>query len=392
MSNHFIYLDHAATTPVDPRVLEAMMPYFNEKFGNPSSLHSIGQQAKKAQDSARKEIATILGCAAQEVVFTGSGTESDNLAILGIAKAYAKRGKHIITTKIEHPAVLEACQHLEKNGFKITYLPVDNDGLIQLDDLGKALTKETILVSIIYANNEIGTIQPISEIAALLKKHSNPELGRPPIFHTDACQAACSLDIQVDSLGVDLMTLNAGKIYGPKGIGLLYVRKGTKIEPLIYGGGHEFGLRSGTENIPAIVGFATALKLAQDSYQKEAARLTSLRGRLLTGLQKLPDIILNGHAQKRLSNNLNLTIKGVEGETLVIHLDTAGIAASSGSACSSGKTEPSHVLLALGHSKQEAYQSLRFSLGRSTTKEDIDQVIEQFTTIINEARQESGTY
>lgn len=398
-----IYLDHAATTPMDPQVFEVMKPYLKEHYGNPSSMHSIGQTAKQALDQSRRDIAKILGCNAREVIFTGSGTESDNLAIFGVAK----KGDHVITTQIEHPAVLEPCRALERRGCRVTYLPVNKEGFIDLNDLEKTLTPETVLVSIIYANNEIGTIQPINEIADLLKKHKNPKLGRHPFFHTDACQCACSLDINVDNLGVDLMTLNASKIYGPKGVGLLYVRgkpyasdnqTGPKLTPQIYGGGHEFSLRAGTENMAGIVGFTKALALATENHKSTCPQVGQLRDHLFEGLTKaLPDIQLNGPAltdgpEKRLPNNLNLTIKAVPGEVMLIRLDTEGICASTASACHAGKTDPSHVLTALGRSKQEAESSIRFSLGNSTTKEQIDYVIEKFTKIVQEVRKESGIY
>lgn len=386
-----IYLDHAATTPVDPRVFEAMTPYFCEEYGNPSSLHTMGQNARKALDNSRKTVTGLLGCDPREIIFTGSGTESDNLAIFGIAEAYADQGKHIITTAIEHPAVLGPCKVLEKQGFNVTYLPVDEAGLISLDELEAALTDETILVSIIYGNNEIGTVQPIPEIAKILKNRKD----HSPLFHTDACQVVCSEPLDMDELGVDLMTLNGSKTYGPKGVGLLCRRTKIELSPQITGGGHEFNLRSGTENIPGIVGFTKALKIARDELQHNVDHLVMLRDQLYDGLTKnLPDLVLNGPPldAHRLPHILNLTIPGVEGEILLLKLDMAGVCASAGSACSSGKTEPSHVLTAIGRSKQEAYQSIRFSLGRFNTEKEIDHVIQSMTEIVNEARSESGTY
>ncbi len=384
-----IYLDYAATTPVDPQVFAAMKPYFSEIFGNPSSLHPTGQKAKKAVDQARKTIGKNLNCSPNEVVFTGSGTESNNLAIWGVARQFS--GGHIITTAIEHESVLEPVKELQKQGFKVTFLPVDNNGLIELETLKKALQKDTILVSIIYANNEIGTIQPIKEIAEFLRSQNTTK--NPPLFHTDACQAAGALSLDVQKLGVDLLTLNGGKIYGPKGIGGLFVKTGIKLKPQIYGGGHERGLRSGTENVPGIVGFGQALSLAQEKRASESKRLTTLRDNLLTSLQKqIPDLFVNGDLEHRLPNNLNLTIKGVEGGILLLRLDAEGIDISTGSACTAGQIGPSHVLLALGRTKQEAHQSIRLSLGRFTIDQDIAHILEIFPKIIAEIRQESGSY
>ncbi len=383
-----IYLDYAATTPVDPLVLKAMQPYFSENFANPSSLHTSGQQAKKAITAARQEVAAALGCSSSDVIFCGGGTESNNLAIFGTTGLH-KTG-HIITTAIEHDSVLEPCHELEKQGFRVTYLPVNNQGLISLDDLKKALSEDTILVSIIYANNEIGTIQPIAEIGKFLR---NQDIAKNLAFHTDACQAAGALPLTVDQLNVDLLTLNGGKIYGPKGVGALYLKQDLKLKPQILGGNHERGLRAGTENIPGIIGLARALTLAQDSREAESARLTDLRNQLLAGIQdKLDQIIVNGTLDARLPNNLNLTVQGAEGESLLMRLDLAEIDASAGSACTAGNTEPSHVLIALGRSKQEAYQSIRFSLGKHTTPAEIQKTITIFTQIVTEIRQESGTY
>ncbi|MBT5016866.1 cysteine desulfurase [Candidatus Peregrinibacteria bacterium] len=385
-----IYLDYAATTPVDPQVLEVMKPYFTENFANPSSLHTSGQEAKKDVDQARKKVAGVLGASSTEVVFTGSGTESNNLAIFGIA-ANAPAGAHFITSAIEHESVLEPFKELEKRGFRVTYLMPEKSGIISVDDLKNALTDDTVFVSVMYANNEIGTIQPITEIGEMLRAQKITK--NTPIFHTDACQAAGALPLDVNELGVDLLTLNGGKIYGPKGVGALYVRSGIEIKPQIYGGGHERGLRSGTENVPGIIGLAATLQLVQARRDQESSRLITLRDQLLTGLQKrVPDLILNGDLEQRLPNNLNLVVTGVEGEILLLRLDMEGIDASAGSACTAGHTEPSHVLLALGRSKQEAYQSVRLSLGHLTTAAEIDRVLEIFPKVVAEIRKESGTY
>ncbi len=375
-----IYLDHAATTYVDERVLEAMKPYFSEEYGNPGSFNSEGFNAKKAVDSARQRIAGILGCSAEEIIFTGSGTESINLALHGFVKALAKKEGHIITSKIEHPSVLETCRFLESKGFDVTYLDVDERGLVAASDVEKAITKKTVLLSIMYANNEIGTIQPIKEIASVAKKHKIA-------FHTDACQAAGSLDINVKNLGVDMMTLNASKVYGPKGIGLLYVRKGVKIKPLIYGGGQEQGYRSGTENVPAIIGFAKALEIAEKGKQEENKRLSALRDRLINGILKnIPRARLNGDVAKRLPNNVNISFKGIESEALLLRLDDEGIYASAGSACTSGKIEPSHVLKAIGLSEEDMYGAIRFSLGKRNDGKQIDKVLEVLLHTVKELR------
>lgn len=364
-----IYLDHAATTYVDPRVKKKMEPYFTEKFGNPSAFYDIGLEAKIALDQARKQVADILHANPQEIVFVGSGTESDNLAILGTARANKDKGNHIITTKIEHHAVLDACKELENEGFEVTYLNVDKYGLIDLKALEKAITKKTILVSIMYANNEIGTIQPIKEIAKITKK-------KGVYFHTDACQAGCSLSLNINELGVDLLTLNGSKIYGPKGTGMLYVKSGVKIKPIIFGGGQEGGLRSGTENVPGIVGFAEALYLAQKERLKESKRLTMLRDKLIKKLVGIiPKSFLNGHPTKRLPNNANLSILDIEGEAMILFLNELGIYTSTGSACTSGSLDPSHVILALGLPYEAAHGSLRMTLGRRTTEKDVDYLI-----------------
>ncbi|MBU4421780.1 cysteine desulfurase [Patescibacteria group bacterium] len=376
-----IYLDNAATTKIRKEVLAEMLPFFDEKFGNPSSFHSSGKVAKDAVEVAREKIAKILNCRTHEIIFTGGGTESDNLAILGIARANKEQGRHIITSKIEHPAVLEVCKELEKEGFEITYLPVGKNGIVKLDELKKALRKDTVLVSIMYANNEIGTIQPIREAAKIIRDNSKKKDTGVPYFHTDACQAAGALDLDIQKLGVDMLTLNGSKIYGPKGVGALFVKKGTKLQPLIFGGGQESGLRGGTENVPAIIGLAKALELAQA--EKDNTRLIDLRDYFIKELlDKIRRAELNGDAKLRLPNNINISIPRVEGEAMVLYLDSKGIYCSTGSACSSNSLKPSHVLLAIGRSNEMAHNSLRFTLGRDTKKSDLDYVVEALPGIV----------
>ena len=384
MAGKLIYLDHAATTLVDHRVVEAMKPYWSDKFGNPSSVYQKGREASRAVSRAREQVAGIFGCTPAEIIFEGSGTESDNHAIIGAALANQSRGKHIITSAIEHHAVLHACEFLETLGFEVTYLPVTKEGLVKLEELEKSIRPETILVSIMYANNEIGTVQPVKEIGQLVKKANSRTY-----FHTDACQAAGFYDLKVDDLGVDLLTINGSKIYGPKGTGVLYARKGVIINSFVHGGAQEMGRRAGTENVPGIIGFAKALELVQTEKAKELERLIKLRDRLIEGLLKLDKVFLNGHPVKRLPNNVNVTILDIEGEAMLLHLDQQGIAASSGSACTSGSLDPSHVILALGHPYEVAHGSLRFSLGHSNTEEDVDRVLEVLPPIVAELRQMS---
>jgi len=380
VKNKNIYLDHAATTPMDPRVLEAMMPYLGPEYGNPSSIYSIAQRSKIALDEARSDVAEVLGCTPEEIIFTSGGTESDNLAILGVARANSKKGKHIVTTKIEHHAVLHPCEVLEKEGFKVTYVDVEPNGIVDPAKVKEAVREDTILVSVMYANNEIGTIQPIGKIGRFCKKRSIP-------FHTDACQAAGTLKMNADRLKVDLLTLNGSKIYGPKGIGVLFVRKGVNIQPLMYGGEQERRIRPGTENVAGIIGLAKALKLAQASREKENVRLSRMRDYLIKGIEdKIPKVILNGDRTERLPNNVNMSILDIEGEALLLRLDMTGVAASSGSACTSGSLDPSHVILALGHSYEIAHGSLRFSLGKDTTKKDLDYVLEVLPKIVDDLR------
>lgn len=372
-----IYLDNAATTQIDPLVLKAMLPYLKDNYGNASSIHSLGQLSRAAIEKARKQAADFLHCQEAEIYFTPSATFSDNLAILGIVKAFQK--PHIITTQIEHPAVLEACKHLEKTGgAEITFLPVSKEGLVATDDVKKALKENTCLVSIMFANNEVGTIQPIAEIAKVLPKEV--------LFHTDAVQAANYLDLDVNKLGVNLLTLSGHKIYGPKGIGILYIKKGMNIEPLVFGGHQENGLSAGTENVANIVGMGKALELIKDSQGLE-----KLRDKLITGiLEKIPQTSLNGSREKRLPNNANLSFEGVEGEALLILLDRAGVQVSTGSACSSGSLDPSHVLMALGLGKARAHSAIRFTLGKQTKEKEIDEVLKVLPEMVAHLRQISG--
>ena len=390
MEKRIVYLDHAAATPLEPRVKEAMLPYLGEQYGNPSAIYSIGRVAKEALDNARQAVAQVLGCTASEIIFTGSGTESDNLAIFGVAKGYDGRGKHVIISNFEHHAVLNPCEALQKEGYEVTFLKVDHDGLITSEQLQAAIRPDTLLISIMYANNEIGTIEPIVELTRALrtwKKEHNRKDTEPPFFHTDACQAAGYLDIGVKQLGVDFMTINGSKIYGPKGTGVLYARRGLRLKPLIYGGGQEFKLRSGTENVAGIVGLAAALQIVQDEKDKETARLTPLRDKLITVIMaQIPKIFLNGHQTKRLPNNVSVSILDIEGEAMLLYLDEHGICASTGSACDSRTLEPSHVLRALGKSPNEVRASIRFTLGRSTTAKDMDYVLEVLASIVHNLR------
>lgn len=383
-----VYLDHAATTPLDPRVREAMLPYLDEKFGNPSSFHTFGKQAKDDIDDARGEIAKILHTRPDEILFTSGGTESDNLAILGFARANQSNGKHLITTAIEHHAVLEAMMHLEKKeGFEVTYLKPDRDGLISAEQVSNTVRPDTICVSVMYANNEIGTIQPISEIGNTIQKYRKTNNKAWPVFHTDACQASGYLDLDVEKLHVDLLTLNGSKMYGPKGVGLLFVKRGIKLQPLQFGGSQERGIRPGTENVAGIIGMTKALELAQKDREKESARLVLLRDKLISGiLSRIPKTRLNGHTTQRLPNNTNISFLDIEGEALVLYLDAAGIYVSTGSACTSASLEPSHVILALGMPYEVAHGSIRFSLGHSTTEEDIDYVLETLPPLVEKLR------
>lgn len=363
-----IYMDHSATTPVAPEVMEAMLPYFSEKFGNASSMHSFGLEAKEALEESREKVAGLLGAKPEEIIFTSGGTESDNLALKGIARKNQKSGKHIITTRVEHPAILECCRRLEKEGFEVTYLPVTNEGLVEIATLESAIRSDTILISVMHANNEVGTIQPLEEIGRLAAE-------KDIYLHTDAVQSVGKIPTDVNKLGVDLLSLSAHKLYGPKGVGALYIRKGTRLESIIQGGGHERGLRSGTENIAGIVGLARAADLAGETRTMEAERLTRLRDRLAElVLSKVKEAWINGTMKMRLPGNLNFGFKYVEGESLLLFLDSKGINVSTGSACSSHKLEPSHVLLSLGLKPEECHGSLRITLGRSNTMEEVDYV------------------
>lgn len=391
MSSKAIYLDHAAATPLDPEVLEAMKPYLEESFYNPSSLYQAARTVREAVDQARWEVAQLLGAKKTEIIFTAGGTESTNLAVLGFMRAQPK-GCKLITSVIEHEAVLACLPTLHQEGYISDVVPVKPDGIVDINKLVDAIDDQTVLISVMYANNEIGTIQPIGDIAKQVNQIRADRLRRnldlPLYFHTDACQAGGLLDLHVSRLGVDLMTLNGSKIYGPKQSGCLYIRTGTEIVPLVVGGGQERGQRSGTENVAGIIGFSAALQLSQLRRGDEAERLAELRDYLLQGLRRaIPDLMLNGHPTKRLANNLNITIPGIDGETAVLYLDQQKILCSTGSACSTGNTDPSHVLLAIGRSLDEATASLRFTLGRSNKVDEIEAVIQVLPTIIARLRQ-----
>lgn len=375
-----VYMDYAATTYVKPEVLEEMMPYFTQKFGNPSSFYGISRETKRAIDAAREKVAKGLNCLPDEVYFTGGGSEADNWAIKGIASAHKNKGNHIITTKIEHHAVLHTCQYLEKNGFEVTYLDVDSEGFINLDDLRNAITDKTILVSIMFANNEIGTIQPIKEIGAICKE-------KKVFFHTDAVQAVGNVPVDVKDMNIDMLSLAGHKIYGPKGIGVLYIRKGIKIDNLIHGGAQEKNRRAGTENIAGIVGLGKAMELATSNLEEHMAKMSALRDRLIDGLLKIPYTELNGpRGDKRLPGNVNVRFRFIEGESILLSLDFKGVCASSGSACTSGSLDPSHVLLAIGLPHELAHGSLRLTLGAGSTEEDVDYVLEVTPPIIERLR------
>lgn len=383
-----IYLDHAATTAVDPRVVEAMLPYFTELYGNPSSLHHKGREASDALDAARQTVADILGCKEREVIFTSGGTESDNLALRGAAFAQAERGKkHLITSPIEHHAVGHTLEQLaEKFGFEVTYLPVDRYGLVDPDDVERAIRPDTALVSVMYANNEVGTIEPIAEIARVTRKHG-------VLLHTDAVQAGGALDLNVERLGVDFLSLSAHKFYGPKGVGILYASRKAKFWPMQTGGAHEGRRRAGTENVPYIVGMATALKLAYEGVEAENARLIALRDRLIAGvLDRIPEAFLTGHPTLRLPNSASFVFKYVEGEGILLNLDALGVCASSGSACTSASLEPSHVLMAMRVPVEVAHGSLRLTLGRENTEADVDFVVEHLPGIVQKLREISPLY
>ena len=375
------YFDHAATTAVREEVLKEMFPYFSLQYGNPSSIYSIGRKSKKAIEDAREKVAKAINCKVKEIYFTSCGSESDNLALKGVAYANKEKGKHIITTKIEHPAILESCKTLEKQGFEITYLNVDSDGFISLQELENSIRKDTILISIMFANNEIGTIQPISEIGKIAKKHQI-------LFHTDSVQAVGNVKINVDEMNIDLLSMSGHKFYGPKGVGALYVREGTKIERIQDGGHQEKNKRAGTENIAGIVGLGKAIELAEKNLEEYNKKLTKLRDYYFSQIEeKIPNIKINGHRDKRLPGNANISFAGIEGEELLLKLDEKGICASTGSACSSGSPNPSHVLLAIGLEKEMAFGSLRITIGEENTKEDIDFLVEQIVEIVPKLRE-----
>ena len=381
-----IYMDHAATTPTDPEVVRAMLPFWTDVFGNPSSVHQEGREAGRAVEEARSTVAEVLGARPEEIVFTAGGTESDNLALKGVADAKKDKGRHIITSKIEHHAVLETCRFLEGKGFHVTYLDVDDRGSVDPEAVQRAITDETILVSIMHANNEIGTIQPIATIGRIVRE-------RGIVFHTDAVQTAGHLATKVDELDVDLLSLSAHKLYGPKGVGALYIRKGTKIAPFLHGGEQERRRRASTHNVPGIVGLGRAIALAEARREAEGPRLTALRDRLIAGIVGgIEHTVLNGDPRGRLPNNVSVAIAFVEGESLVLSLDMEGIACATGSACTSQSLEPSHVLIGIGLSHELAHGTLRFSLGRHTTEEDVDHVLAVLPGIVARLRAMSPLY
>ena len=387
-----IYLDHAAATPLDPRVKQAMEPSWDLAYGNPSALYRQGRLAKDAVDAARAGVARILNCKADEVIFTAGGTEADNIAIFGAARMFTGQGKHLITTAFEHHAGLKSFEALEREGWEVTRLSVGEDGIVDPSSLRAAIRPDTFFISVMYANNEIGTIQPIEEIGRILKGERRTRITQgnqlPLYFHCDASQAAGFCELDVQKLGVDLMSLNGGKIYGPKGSGCLCVRSGVRLKPIYHGGGQEKNLRSGTENVPGIVGFVKALEIAEAEREPESARLTGLRDYLIGRLTaEIPKTVLNGHPSQRLPNNVNVSILDIEGEAVILYLDAKGIAISTGSACTSTTLDPSHVILALGKPYEYAHSSLRFTLGRSTTREDLDYVMEVLPGIVTTLRQ-----
>jgi cysteine desulfurase len=381
-----VYLDHNATTPVHPEVLAAMLPYYQEKFGNPSSIHGFGREAKVALDEAREKVAQLLGVSSSEIFFTSGGTESDNLAVKGVAFANRDKGRHIVTSKIEHHAILESCKFLEKEGFTVTYLPVDSKGVIDPEDLRKALRNDTVLVSIMYVNNEVGSIQPLEDIYRIVKE-------KGIYLHTDAVQALGKIPVDVRKLNVDMLSVSGHKIYGPKGVGAAYIRKGVRITPWSHGGHHERSRRAGTENVPGIVGFTKAAELAFRELEDQNRHLKNLTETFYRKLvDTIPDVILNGDLNSRAVNTLNLSFKGVEGESVILSLDLKGVAVASGSACTSGTLEPSHVLSAMGITPEIAQGAIRFSFGRDNTVEDIEYVAGILPEIVNRLRSMSPLY
>lgn len=381
-----IYLDHAATTPVHPEVAEAMRRCLVDVWGNPSSIHAQGREARLAVEAARERVAALIGARPREIVFTSGGTEADNLAILGAARRRREKGDHVITSAVEHHAVLHACEALREEGFRVTVLPVDGDGLVDPEDLRRALDERTVLVSVMLANNEVGTIQPVRELAALARERGVP-------FHTDAVQAAGQIPVDVDDLGVDLLSLSGHKIYGPKGVGALFVRRGMRLDPLVYGGGQERRLRPGTENVPGIVGLGKAAELARQELPERARHAAALARRLREGvLERVPATVLNGHPTRRLPNNVNVSILGVQAESVLLNLDLRGVAASSGSACAAGSLETSHVLRAMGVPAERAEGALRLTLGRGNTEDDVDAVLEILPPLVEKLRGLSPLY
>lgn len=381
-----IYFDHSATTKVDREVAELMLEYMTEKYGNPSSVHSFGREARKAVEEAREKVASLLNAKPSEIIFTSGGTEADNLALKGVAMANRKKGNHIITTGIEHHAIMHTCEYLEKQGFTVTYLPVDENAMIRMEDLKKAITDKTILISIMFANNEVGTIQPIKEIGQLARE-------KGIYFHTDAVQAVGSHPIDVEELKIDLLSMAGHKFHAGKGIGALYVRRGVKLEEIQHGGAHERNMRAGTENVPGIVGLGKAAELAKRDLDKKIAYIKGLRDKLIAGvMEKIPHVKLNGHPESRLPGNANFSFLYIEGESLLLNLDMKGIAASSGSACTSGSLDPSHVLLAMGLTHEVAHGSLRVTLGQDNTEEEVDYFLELIPEIVERLRSMSPLY
>ena len=381
-----VYLDNAATTALSPKVLEQMMPYLTTIYGNPSSPHSFGQEARKGVDHARDQVAKALNALPEEIIFTGCGTESDNTVLFGVAERYAKKGNHIITTNVEHHAILHTCEALEKRGVEVTYLPVDENGMVTAEQVANAITDKTILVSIMFANNEVGTIMPIAEIGKVCRE-------RGVLFHTYAVQAVGHVPIDVKAMNIDMLSLSAHKFHGPKGVGALYMKKGIRLPSYVMGGAQERNRRAGTENVAGIVGLGAAIALATQTLEESAARMTKLRDKLIAGIaQRIPEVKLNGHPTMRLPNNVNYSIKYIEGESILLMLDMNGIAASSGSACTSGSLDPSHVLLALGLSHEVAHGSVRLTLSDETTEEDIDYVLDVLPKVAERLRAMSPLY
>ncbi|GFP23437.1 cysteine desulfurase [Candidatus Hakubella thermalkaliphila] len=381
-----IYFDHSATTPVLPEVVEAMLPCFTQYFGNASEPHLPGREAKKLLEASRETVARAIGAHSEEIIFTSGGTESDNLALKGVAEALSKKGNHIITSSIEHPAIGNTCKYLQRRGFEITYVPVDKYAIVDPDHVAAAITDRTILISIMHANNVVGSIQPIAEIGKIARE-------RGIIFHTDAVQSFGTLETDVGELNVDLMSMSSHKLHGPKGVGALYIRKGTKLTPQMQGGEHERRRRAGTENVPGIVGFAKAVEIAMAEREEKVEKLEELRKYLVAGvLERIEEVSYNGHPEKRLPGNANFSFKYIEGESVVLQLDMVGIAVSSGSACASASLEPSHVLLAMGLTAEDAHGSLRVTMGRSNTKEEVDYFLEVLPEVVGKLRRMSPLY